>query len=311
MTERHSAGPLRRRVPAIRVQRPLLMAVVCIPLLSACATAPEPPPQAEAPPAVSPEVIAVAEQAIDQGRYADAKLLLERVLLSDPGNSRARLGMAEVQLSMGRAEAAAEAFRGLTGIPGVAARAQQGYGISQLILGREQDAQRVLQQAVDADPALWRAWNALGSLHDRGGSWDLAVAAYDRALAIRPDSAMLYNNRGFSYLLRRDAKAAIADFDRALRLDPRLDAARENLRLAFAWAGNYEQALVGVGRKNIGKAYNNVGFVALLRGDLQAAESYLLRSMEADPAFNNTANKNLEYLRSLKAIDATAVEGQG
>src|SRR3546814_7510753 len=93
---------------------------------------------------------------------------------------------------------------------------------------------------------------------------------------------MLYNNRGFSYLLRRDAKAAIVDFDRALQLDPQLEAARENLRLAFAWAGQYERALLGVSRKNAGRAFNNIGFVALLRGDLPAAESYLLRSMRSE-----------------------------
>src|SRR3546814_6843439 len=115
---------------------------------------------------------------------------------------------------------------------------------------------------------------------------------------------MLYNNRGFSHLLRRDAEAAIRDFDTALQLNPQLDAARENLRLAFAWTGQYERALVGVARKDIGRAFINIGFVALLRGDLPAAESYLLRSLEADARFNKVANRTLEYLRRLKAIDA-------
>src|SRR3546814_9413582 len=95
--------------------------------------------------------------------------------------------------------------------------------------------------------------------------WDQAVEAYDRALVLKSDSAMLYNNRGFSHLLRRDAEAAIRDFDTALQLDPQLDAPRENLRLAFAWTGQYERALVGVARKAIGRAFHNIGFVALGR----------------------------------------------
>jgi Tfp pilus assembly protein PilF len=94
-------------------------------------------------------------------------------------------------------------------------------------------------------------------------------------------------------------------------LDPKLTAARENLRLAFAWTGQYERALVGVSRKDIGRAFNNIGFVALLRGDLPAAESYLLRSMEADASFNKVANKNLEYLRSLKSMNESKKEDQG
>ena len=302
---------LRPSASAAFLRRPLAAAAVCALLLSACSTAAEYEPQVQAPPAVSPEVVVVAEQAIEKGRYADAKLLLERVLLSDPGNLRARLAMAEIQLAFRNLEAAHKAFAALAEIPEVAARAQQGRGIALLLLGRDGEALQALQQAVDQDPALWRAWNALGSLHDRGGDWGQSGDAYDRALALNADSAMLYNNRGFSYLLRRDPEAAIADFDKALQLDPKMDAARENLRLAFAWTGQYERALLGVSRKDIGRAFNNIGFVALLRGDLPVAESYLLRSMEADARFNKVANKNLEYLRSLKSMESTKPEAQG
>ncbi len=307
---RFDSSPSRGKTGRAGAARSLLAFVACAGLLAACETSVEAPPQVEAPPPISPEVIAVTEQAIDQGRYADAKLLLERVLLAEPGNMRARLGMAEVQLAFGKTAAAAESFEQLVEVPEVAARARQGRGIALLMLGRDREARNSLLQAVESDPGLWRAWNALGSLYDRAGAWKEALAAYDRALEIKPDSAMVYNNRGFSHLLRRDAVATITDFDTALHLDPDLEAAEENLRLAFAWSGNYEQALVGVGRQHIGRAYNNVGFVALLRGDLTTAESYLLRSMAADPTFNKTANKNLEYLRSLKAINKTA-EVQG
>jgi Tfp pilus assembly protein PilF len=290
--------------------RALAAAAACALLLAGCSTAGQEQPQVQAPPAVSPEVIAVAEKAVADGRYADAKLMLERVLLSDPANSRARLAMAEIQLAFRNLDMAEQSFASLVEMPEVAARAEQGRGITLLMKGQAQASELSLRRAVDLDPALWRAWNAIGLLHDRAGRWDQAVEAYDRALALN-DSAMLYNNRGFSHLLRRAPESAIADFDKALQLDPQLEAARENLRLAFAWTGQYERALLGVSRKDIGRAFNNIGFVALLRGDLPAAESYLLRSMEADARFNKVANRNLEYLRSLKAVNATNTEGQG
>jgi Flp pilus assembly protein TadD len=291
--------------------RPLAAAAGCALLLAACTTDSQERPLVEAPPPVSPEVVIVAERAIEQGRHADAKLLLERVLLSDPANLRARLAMAEIQLAFRNLDAADKGFMALTELPEVSARALQGHGLALHLKGQPREAQQALLRAVEQDPGLWRAWNALGSLHDRSGDWDQATAAYDRALALNPESAMLYNNRGFSYLLRRDAEAAIADFDMALKLDPKMEAARENLRLAFAWTGQYEQALLGVAGKDIGRAYNNIGFVALLRGDLPTAEAYLLRSMEADPKFNRVANRNLEYLRSLKAVNEAKREGRG
>ena len=299
------------RAPAGPRLRALAAATACALLLAGCSAAGDEPPQVQAPPAVSPEVIAVAEKAVADGRYADAKLMLERVLLSDPANPRARLAMAEIQLAFRNLDMAEQSFASLAEMPEVAARAEQGRGITLLMKGQEQASELSLRRAVDLDPALWRAWNGIGMLHDRAGRWDQAVEAYDRALALNADSAMLYNNRGFSHLLRRAPEAAIADFDRALQLVPQLEAARENLRLAFAWTGQYERALLGVSRKDIGRAFNNIGFVALLRGDLPAAESYLLRSMEADARFNKVANRNLEYLRSLKAVNATKTEGQG
>lgn len=294
----------RRPKAAAPALRPLAVATACLLFLSACAATVEAPKQA-APAPVSPGIVSAAEQAIEEGRHGDAKLLLERVLLAEPNNLRARLAMAETQLAFGQVDAAAEAFEPLAQFPEVSARARQGRGIAMLLKGQERPALFLLEQAVEEDPSLWRAWNAIGTLQDRSGNWEQASLAYDRALQIRPDSAMLYNNRGFSHLLRRDHTAAIADFDAALQLDPKMNAARENLRLAFAWAGQYDQALVGVGQKDIGRAFNNIGFVALLRGDLPAAESYLLRSMEIDPKFNRVANKNLEYLKNLKAINAT------
>ena len=291
--------------------RPLAAGALLLLLLSACATSGATPPAATAPQPVSPETIATFERAVEDGRYEDARLLLERLLLAQPDHPRALLAMAEIRLAHKDLEAAGKSFGALTDRPEVAARAQQGLGIALLLQGRAMEAETALRQAVALDPTLWRAWNALGSYHDRQGAWEPATESYDRALALRPDSAILHNNRGFSNLLRRHFEEAIADFSAALRLDPNLVPARENLRLAFAWTGQYQQALYGVPQFDIGRALNNVGFVALLRGDLAAAESYLLRSMEVDPKFNRIAHKNLEYLKDLKAMKPVDAKEQG
>src|SRR3546814_19155177 len=102
--------------------------------------------QVEAP-TVSPEVIAVAEKAVAEGRYDDAKLLVERVLLSDPANPRARLAMAEIQLAFHNLGAAEKAFAALTQLPEVAAPAAQGLGITLLLkeIGRAPWRERVCQ----------------------------------------------------------------------------------------------------------------------------------------------------------------------
>lgn len=310
MLRQRDAVPQREAAALILLKRLGVVAgAACMLALGACSAAPE-QPQVHVSTAVAPEVLALAERAVADGRYDDAKILVERILLSDPTNPQARLAMAEIQLAFRSLEQATQGFAALVKVPEVAARAEQGSGIALLLKGQDEASLLALQRAVSLDPSLWRAWNGIGMLHDRAGNWDQAIAAYDRALALNARSAMLHNNRGFSHLLQRAPQAAIADFERALKLDPQLEAAKENLRLALAWTGQYERALVGVSRRDIGRAYNNIGFVALLRGDLMAAESYLLRSMEADAHFNKVANRNLEYLRSLRAVQGSNTEAQ-
>src|SRR3546814_17945814 len=119
--------------------------------------------QVEAP-TVSPEVIAVAEKAVAEGRYDDAKLLVERVLLSDPANPRARLAMAEIQLAFHNLGAAEKAFDALTQLPEVAAPAEQGLGITLLLKGQEEADLLARARATELEPAQWRAWTGIGLL---------------------------------------------------------------------------------------------------------------------------------------------------
>lgn len=163
-----------------------------------------------------------------------------------------------------------------------------------------------MRAAVAQDPTLWRAWNGLGYHSDVRGDWRQATESYDRALALNPSSAMVLNNRGFSMLLQGRAQAAAADFDQALRREPGLAPARENLRLALAWDGAYGQALAGVEQGGLARALNNVGFMALLRGDTASAETYFLRAIEVDPAFNKSAARNLAYLQQVRDNDTVA-----
>ena len=113
---------------------------------------------------------------------------------------------------------------------------------------------------------------------------------------------MIYNNRGFSMLMQQRLKEAVADFTLALRMDPEFEIARENLRLALAWQGRYVHAMAGASNRDMARVLNNVGFIALMRGDYGNAEAYLLRAMEADPSYNETAARNLTYLKQVQEL---------
>ena len=61
------------------------------------------------------------------------------------------------------------------------------------------------------------------------GQFDGALEEFGRALALAPMDARNMNNRGVALLALGQTEAARADFEHALRADPALDEARENL----------------------------------------------------------------------------------
>ncbi len=250
----------------------------------------------------SPEALELARKALAENRLKDAELLSDRLLLTHPRSLEARLLRGEVLLAKAKPDQAMAVFSGLKDLPEVSARAQQGLGIAMLLTGAPDQGAEHLKAAVEADPTLWRAWNALGSYHDTQEAWAEAIEAYEFALAERPNDAMILNNRGFSHFMRGQLEEAVADLERALRLDPDLRPAQYNLRLAHAWSGRYVRALAGVTDEELPQVLNNIGYVAMMRGDLENAEAYLMRAMEVDPTFNETAWQNLARLRHIREL---------
>ena len=53
------------------------------------------------------------------------------------------------------------------------------------------------------------------------GEYDKAIADYDEAIRLDPKYAMAYNNRGLAWYAKQEYDKAIADYDKAIDLDPK------------------------------------------------------------------------------------------
>ncbi len=62
--------------------------------------------------------------------------------------------------------------------------------------------------------------------------WEQAIADYDRALAIEPRNAAVFNARGLAWLAMNNYGLAIRDFNQAIKLAPDFAAAYANRGLA-------------------------------------------------------------------------------
>jgi tetratricopeptide (TPR) repeat protein len=86
-----------------------------------------------------------------------------------------------------------------------------------------------LRQCLAADPRTYEAWNLLGYCLFRSLRHHEAIEAFLKALEIRPRSAIDYANVGSNLRDLGDPAAAAEWYGRALKLDPTLGFAAENL----------------------------------------------------------------------------------
>lgn len=177
----------------------------------------------------------------------------------------------------------ADAYSGL-------ARIWRDWNLPALGLG---DAYRAVYFAPDSAEAQ----NTLGTLFQALGQHEAARAAYDRAIALRPDAAYALNNRCYLSILEGRPSQGVPDCRRAITLEQELTAARHNLALAYAASGQPELARRELLRTDsTAVAYYNLGIIHLARRDYAAATAAFDTACEAQ-RWPRTACARAQQLR--------------
>jgi Flp pilus assembly protein TadD len=81
-------------------------------------------------------------------------------------------------------------------------------------------AQASFQRAVELQPENGEAWLGLAAAYDELRRFDLADRAYVEAIRRLGDRPEIYNNIGYSHLLRGDVAVAVQNFRKAEELSP-------------------------------------------------------------------------------------------
>ncbi len=118
--------------------------------------------------------------------------------------------------------------------------------------------------------------------------YDQAIANFDRAIEINPRYAKAYTHRGNVYWHKRQYTQAIANYSTALVINPRDAVAYNNRGIAYVSKGRYTLAIGNFDRAieinpRYAKAYTNRGNVYWHRGQYDQAVSDFSRAVEIDP----------------------------
>lgn len=117
------------------------------------------------------------------------------------------------------------------------------------------------------------------------GSVDAAVEHFQAARTLQPGNPTVHNVLGVAELRRRNARAAMASFNRALELAPTYSDARNNRGAAYLQLGQLAMAeadflavLADATYANRAGVFFNLGSLYLRKGNLSAAEENLRRA---------------------------------
>lgn len=221
---------------------------------------------------------AAIERAIENGRRVQASEMIQQAARTGMPAEAAAVFRLEGVLALDEARNgdAFLAFSRSAQRNSADCRTQEGMGLAALRLGRLNAGKSALLGAIKTCPDRWRAWNALGVAYDREGNWTASEAAYAKAAALAPQSALIANNRGYSLILQRRFDEATKILAEASRQTPQDSRIRLNLDIALVASGHPPTPRQATETNDDWSIrLNNAGYVAYLFGRSTDAQRLL------------------------------------
>ncbi len=187
-------------------------------------------------------LVALADLYGQQGRLADAEVLLVAAVAADPDYTPAYEKCAELQWKAGRRTEAIAALE-----RAVAADPRAISPCCRLVhclaaMGRAPEAERRCREFLALNTENSDLWVALGEAQERQNRFQEAFASYGRALSIDERTAAAYSRRGRLFCLFKQYEAAAIACRKALAIDNEDPVAHAYLGIACAELGRVWEA---------------------------------------------------------------------
>ena len=133
---------------------------------------------------------------------------------------------------------------------------------------------------------------------DANEDWKRADSFYEIATGLTTRPAKVMNNWGYSKLARGDYAAAERLFGDALRQDPSLFTAKNNLVLARGAQRNYVFPVIPMDQREQAELLHTLALTAVKQGDVKKGESLLREAVATHPQYFEAAAKALDALEN-------------
>jgi tetratricopeptide (TPR) repeat protein len=167
-------------------------------------------------------------------------------------------------------------------------------GVSLYLLGQHEEAIAAYDKALEIKPDMHWAWNNKGAALASLGRYEEAIAAYDKALELKPDKHEAWFNKGVTLGNLGRYEEAIAAYDKALEIKPDKHAAWNNKGIALRKLGLYEEVIAAYDKaleiKPYEHAWYNKGVALANQGRYEEAIAAYDKALEIKTDMNEAWN---------------------
>ncbi len=244
-------------------------------------------------------------------QYQEAEGFLEQAVELDAANAQAWSILGASRRQLGKASAAAEAFRRVYELAPGDSQAMSNLALVHIDAGNWAPAVALLEQATAAEPDAPNHWLSLGRARQGAGDDAGALTAFENAVRLDPRDAGGWasnaaTHMSLHYYQAGDYRRALEQADRALALSGGLITARIYQGLAREALGDLagaRESLEQARRLDPARAdtHNNLGSVYYQLGLYDQATEALERALAIQPDFPD-ARTNLEAVRQARAL---------
>ena len=131
---------------------------------------------------------------------------------------------------------------------------------------------------------------------DAQEQWDKADSYYEIAVGLTTTPAGVMNNWGFSKMSRGDYQAAERLFTDALRHEPNLFTAKNNLVMARGAQRNYDLPVIPMSQQERAQLLYTLALAAIKQNDITIGRGLLEDAVETSPTYFEEASRALDAL---------------
>lgn len=227
----------------------------------------------------------------------EAVAYFQRSLREQPDRIDLRRGLAASLVRAGRSDEAVPLWRDIVDSAETIEQDRIDYAGALIRTGDWDEAEAQLDR-VPPTFETYERYRLEAMVADSNQEWDRADHFYDTAVGLTTRPANVLNNWGYSRLSRGDFDGAEQLFLEAVRYDPDLFTAKNNLVLARAAQGNYQLPLVRMTEAERAQLLHTAALSAIRQGQTDLGRGLLAEAIDTHPQHFEAAVRALNALET-------------